>query len=33
MKWMLFVSVFGSHPVDKNLVYDNPDACLKADAQ
>jgi predicted urease superfamily metal-dependent hydrolase len=31
MKWMLFVLVFGSHPVETNLLYDNLDACLKAE--
>jgi hypothetical protein len=31
MKWMLFVLVFGTHPVETNLVYDNLDACLKAE--
>jgi hypothetical protein len=31
MKWMLFVLVFGSHPVETNLLFDNLDACLKAE--
>jgi hypothetical protein len=31
MKWMLFVLVFGSHPVETNLIYDNLDSCLKAE--
>jgi len=31
MKWMLFVLVFGSHPVETNLIFDNLDACLKAE--
>ena len=31
MKWMLFVLVFGAHPVETNLIYDNLDACLKAE--
>jgi hypothetical protein len=31
MKWMLFVLVFGAHPVETNLVYDTLDACLKAE--
>ena len=31
MKWMLFVLVFGSHPVETNLLFDNIDACLKAE--
>ena len=31
MKWMLFVLVFGTHPVETNLVFDNLDACLKAE--
>ena len=25
MKWMLFVLVFGSHPVETNLLFDNLD--------
>jgi hypothetical protein len=29
MKWMLFVLVFGSHPVETNLFFDTLDACLK----
>jgi hypothetical protein len=28
---MLFVLVFGSHPVGTNLFFDNLDACLKAE--
>jgi hypothetical protein len=31
MKWMLFVLVFGSHPVETNLLFDTLDACLKAE--
>jgi len=31
MKWMLFVLVFGSHPVETNLIFDTLDACLKAE--
>ena len=31
MKWMLFVLVFGSYPVETNLVFDSLDACLKAE--
>ena len=31
MKWMLFVLVFGSHPVETNLLFDNLDSCLKAE--
>ena len=31
MKWMLFVLVFGTHPVETNLLFDNLDACLKAE--
>jgi hypothetical protein len=31
MKWMLFVLVFGSYPVETNLLFDNLDACLKAE--
>ena len=31
MKWMLFVLVFGTHPVETNLIYDNLDACLNAE--
>ena len=31
MQWMLFVLVFGSHPVETNLLFDNLDACLKAE--
>jgi hypothetical protein len=31
MKWMLFVLVFGTHPVETDLIYDNIDACLKAE--
>src|SRR5262245_9756784 len=31
MKWMLFVLVFGSHPVETNLLFDSIDACLKAE--
>ena len=31
MKWMLFVLVFGSYPVETNLMFDNLDACLKAE--
>ena len=31
MKWMLFVLVFGSHPVETDLLFDNLDACLKAE--
>src|SRR6185437_14028699 len=31
MKWMLFVLVFGSHPVETNLLFDSLDACLKAE--
>jgi hypothetical protein len=31
MKWMLFVLVFGSHPVETNLLFDNLDACLRAE--
>jgi hypothetical protein len=31
MKWMLFVLVFGNHPVETNLIFDNLDACLKAE--
>jgi hypothetical protein len=31
MKWMLFVLVFGSHPVETNLLFDTIDACLKAE--
>ena len=31
MKWMLFVLVFGSHPVETNLFFDTIDACLKAE--
>ena len=31
MKWMLFVLVFGSHPVETNFCFDNIDACLKAE--
>jgi hypothetical protein len=31
MKWMLFVLVFGSHPVETNLFFDTLDACLKAE--
>ena len=33
MKWMLFVLVFGSHPVETNLFFDSIDACLKAERQ
>jgi hypothetical protein len=29
MKWMLFVLVFGSHPVETNLFFDTIDGCLK----
>jgi len=31
MKWMLFVLVFGSYPVETNLLFDNHDAGLKAE--
>jgi hypothetical protein len=31
MKWMLFVLVFRSHPVETNLTFDSLDACLKAE--
>ncbi len=31
MKWMLFVLVFGTHPVETNLFFDNIDACLNAE--
>ena len=31
MKWMLFVLVLSSHPVETNLLYDFLDACLKAE--
>ena len=31
MKWMLFVLVFGTHPVETNLLFDSLDACLKAE--
>ena len=31
MKWMLFVLVFGSHPVETNLLFDSIDACLRAE--
>jgi hypothetical protein len=31
MKWMLFVLVFGAHPVQTNLIYDNLGDCLKAE--
>ena len=31
MKWMLFVLVFGSHPVETGLLFDSLDACLKAE--
>ena len=31
MKWMLSVLVFGSYPVETNLLFDNLDACLKAE--
>ena len=31
MKRMLFVLVFGTYPVETNLVYDNLDSCLKAE--
>ena len=30
MKWMLFVLVFGTYPVETNLFFDSLDACLKA---
>ena len=31
MTWMLVVLVFGTHPVETNLLFDNLDACLKAE--
>jgi hypothetical protein len=31
MKWMLFVLVFGSYPVETKLLFDNLDACLGAE--
>ena len=31
MKWMLFVLVFGSYPVETDLKFDSLDACLKAE--
>ena len=31
MKWMLFLLVFGSHPVETNLILDSLNACLKAE--
>jgi hypothetical protein len=31
MKWMLFVLVFGTQPVETNLIFDSLDSCLKAE--
>jgi hypothetical protein len=33
MKWMLFVLVFGSHPVETNLLFDSIDGCLRPKRQ
>ena len=31
MKWMLFVLVFGSYPVETDLKFDSLDPCLQAE--
>jgi hypothetical protein len=30
MKWMLFLLVFGSHPVETNLILDSLNACFES---